>query len=116
MHLLKGLTLLSLSGVGYTYVLSTFSGPNCTGHAERLNVWDDTCAWGKGAWSKDGAASMMPHVFGKKHQRALFFQSSTCNFWEDYSDMWADGNSKGFQPGECFNMTFPVRAFGSIAA
>ncbi|KAL4885950.1 hypothetical protein BJY04DRAFT_179587 [Aspergillus karnatakaensis] len=115
MHLgiLSPLTLLltlTLTASTEAYKIRAFSGSGCTGTAREVNVWDNTCR----DQNVPDTRSFRVLNYGAWRQRANFYKQDGC--WYEHQGWWADGGSNVFREGECVDLKWNARAYGSISA
>lgn len=67
------LLVLLLSTLTSAYVVQTFSNLDCTGHVQRVNVRDSSCAKGM-----DNYRSIRVRKFGGRRQKARFCGKGDC--------------------------------------
>lgn len=102
---------LTCLGTGaYSFKIRAFSGEGCTGSAQEVNVWDNTCR----DTDVPDTRSFRVLAYGAGRQRANFYQSDGC--WYEHQGWWADGGSDTFLKDECITLSFNARAYGSISA
>ena len=114
MHLGKVLVLLSISSGAYSFKIRAFTGKGCTGKAQEINVWDNTCR----NTQVIEARSFRVLAYGAHRQRAAFYDHGECIggpkvAWTDY---WADGGSDTFKKDACLDLDFGAWAYGSRSA
>lgn len=75
------LAALALATATSAYVIDTYSGQNCGGSVQSVNVWDNTCAgWMNDFWS------IRVRGYGAGQQRAYICHNNGCH---DCFDWWA---------------------------
>jgi hypothetical protein len=56
------------------YAVDAFSGPNCSGNKQYVNIWDNTC----GTWM-NGFQSIRVVYFGSGNQNAHICRATSCH-------------------------------------
>lgn len=112
MHLGKTLALLSISSGAFSFKIRAFTGKDCSGKAQEINVWDNTCR------NSDvlSARSFRVLSYGAHRQRAAFYDSAKCIGGQEWTDFWADGGSDSFKKDACITLDFDASAYGSRSA
>lgn len=65
---------LALATGASAFAVDTFSGPNCSGSSQYVNIWDNTC----GSWM-NGFQSFRVVYYGSGGQNAHICRQNTCN-------------------------------------
>lgn len=112
MHLTKTLALLAMSTGALSFKIRAFTGPDCTGDAKEINIYDNTCRDRNTIPTK----SFRVLAYGARRQRAAFYAEPKCVGGQQWTDYWADGGSDTFKKGRCLTLDFKANAFGSRSA
>lgn len=113
------LAALGAASTSSAFVAKVFSQSGCTGEEYEVNVWDNTCA---NNFPFTGM-SIMPVVYGSKHQRARIHTRNDCSFFfqnEDgqavynvgFGPVYADVADGEWEVGHCIDRT--TAALGSF--
>lgn len=94
------------------YVVTAYTGKNCTGQNKRINVWDNTCA--NPDFPKTNSIRV-EKFSGMKHQRARFYAGRSCVSGVVAGPRYADVTNHSWKKGACINFNSPVGAYGSSA-
>ncbi|KAJ6123615.1 hypothetical protein N7471_010932 [Penicillium samsonianum] len=108
MHLGKTLALFSLSSGALSFKIRAISGKDCSGDAQEVNVWDNTCR--DMEVSKTNSFRVLS--YGAHRQRADFYEYGVCH-GQVWTDFWADGGSDTFKKNACITLDFQSSAYGS---
>jgi hypothetical protein len=65
---------LAVANGANAYAVDAFSGPNCTGNKQYVNIWDNTC----GTWM-NGFQSIRVVYFGSGNQNAHICRATSCH-------------------------------------
>ena len=113
MHFIKTfasiITVMAVSTDAYT--IRAFTGPNCSGAARDINVWDNTCR----NTDVPDTVSIRVLGYGARRQRAGFYRTNACAL-PAQQEWWADGGSDEFKKGACLDLPISAIAFGSRSA
>jgi hypothetical protein len=103
------IAFLTLSSGAMSWKMRAFSGKDCTGSAQEVNVWDNTCR----DQNIPATQSFRALNYGALLQRADFYDIGGCA-WSPRKTVRADGHATSqFKVGECYTLGFNARAFGS---
>ncbi|PSN61857.1 hypothetical protein BS50DRAFT_592790 [Corynespora cassiicola Philippines] len=111
MQLSNILALLALSTGALGFKFVAFTEDNCQGAEATVNVWDNTCR----EQNVPGTRSIRVLNLGGRHQRAEMYNGGSCA-GSPGKGWWADGGEDPFQVGNCINLGFNARAYGSRSA
>ncbi|GAD97688.1 predicted protein [Paecilomyces variotii No. 5] len=110
MHLGKSLALLSLGSGALSFKIRAFSGEDCSGDAQEVNVWDNTCR----NTNVPATRSFRVLAYGAHRQRAAFYEGGQCIGGQQWTDYWADGGSDTFKKDACITLNFDASAYGYV--
>ena len=111
MHFSKTVSLLTLGLAipARAAMFIAYSGDNCSGDGQEVNVWDNTCC----DWPND-FRSVRVTVYGGKGQRVSFDEGNVC-YSGGGPQYWADGGaSDAWKIGNCLNMGTTCSAIRSF--
>lgn len=96
--------MATLSATSSAFVMDTYSGENCGGTSQSVNVWDNTCA----TWP-DAFKSFKINTWGGSHQKAWFFAPDNCGSLPgSIKSGYVDSTTNDFKFGDCYGFSGSV--------
>ena len=104
-------TALNFITQGSAFIIDAYTSHDCSGGANSINVYDNTCA----SWFS-GFSSYVPRVYGGEHQYVEFWIPGACGGPSAGHSAWVDGGDGGFQVGTCYTFGdgVVINAAGSL--
>ncbi|KAH7350055.1 hypothetical protein B0T11DRAFT_302209 [Plectosphaerella cucumerina] len=87
------LAALALACGTSAFVVDAYTGVECTGDVQSVNIWDNTC----GNWMKTYRSFRLQH-YGGKGQKAHFCRLNLCNECKRWR---IDGRGDSLKIGDC---------------